>query len=104
MKPENIHVKEKGHFFNEAQKNVKGEIMDKLISGFFDTLTENQKLFQDTQSIIDLFGSILIMFNRELIVNLLMNLGISDQGSKLMRNIFDVVHQEVTNKIKENKN
>lgn len=97
-------TKEKDHFFNEAQKKVKGDIMRKLIDGFFDTLIENKESFPNDQSIMDLFGSIIIMFNRDLISHMLLGLGLTEHGSKIMRNMFDAVREEVIRKINESKN
>lgn len=97
-------VNEQAHFFNKQQKEVKQKIMEALMDGFFLNLHENQELFQDPQAIVDLFGSILTMFNIDIISHLLINLGMTDQGSKLMRNLFENIRSEVVKKIKLSKN
>jgi len=100
----NKAVKEFQHFFNEDQKAVKGKIMEHLMGGLFKTLFENKELFQTEQSLVDLFGSILVMFNRDVITHMLINLGLTDQGSKIMRNLFDTIRSQVVERINLAKN
>lgn len=97
-------VHEKGHFFDEKQKQVKQKIMENLMDGLFLNLHENQDLFKEEQAIIDLFCSIIVMFNREVIVHFLVNLGLTDKGSKIMRNLFDTIRKEVVENINLAKN
>ncbi len=93
-------VSQKEHFFNEQQKKVKQEIMEKLMDGFFITLNDNKEHFLDAQALLDLLFSILVMFNRDVMSHFFINLGISQDGSKIMRSLFEAIREEVVKKIK----
>lgn len=96
-------VSQKEHFFNEEQKKVKEEIMEKLLNGLSVSLKDNQKLFPDMQSFYDLIFSVLVMFNRDVLSHTLIQSGITNHGSKIMRNLFDKIHEEVVNNINLNR-
>jgi hypothetical protein len=59
---------EHAHFLNEQQKKVKQKIMEECLQGLFGNLEKNKELF-DLQSIMDLVFSVLIMFNRDVLVH-----------------------------------
>ena len=94
---------ERGHYLNEDQKKVKAEMMKKMLLAFFETLGENQKAFQDPQAIFDLIFSVLVMFNRDILAHVLTTLKIEHDGSKIMRQLFETIRQEVTKKLKVGK-
>lgn len=91
-------VSEKKHFLNEEQKAVKQKIMETLINGLYDNLRESESLF-DLQSGLDLIFSILIMFNRDVLINLMTNAGISNKRNAIMKSMFDTIRHEVNTKI-----
>lgn len=94
---------ERGTFLTPEQKKVKQRMMEEMLDGFFKPMAENQALFQDAQVIIDLIASVLVMFNREIIVHTLKSLHIEHDGSKIMRKLFEAIRQEVTQKLKVGK-
>jgi len=92
---------ESGHFFNEKQKEVKEEIIQKLIDGFFDPFAREKDSFTELQHIFDLFTSILVMFNRELLSHLFLCAKITDDKDEIMKNLFNTIRKEVNRKMKE---
>lgn len=98
---------QKGHFLTEDQKKVKGEMMRKMLLAFFEPLGEHKELFKDPetgpQAIIDLILSVLVMLNRDLLVHTFTTMKIEHDGSKIMRQLFETIRQEVTKKLKVGK-
>lgn len=100
----NKAVNEKGHFLNEKQKEVQRKIMENLIDGFFDPIITNNEIFQDLQPIGDLIFSILVMFNRDILIHTLINFGITTEGKTIMKYLFDEISKQVSERIKLQKN
>jgi hypothetical protein len=68
-------MNERGHFLNEQQKELKSVITHMLImtiSSLMEGGIEN-KVINNEQEEIDLLGSVLIMFNREIISHYILN-------------------------------
>jgi hypothetical protein len=97
-------VNERGSFLNDEQKSIKQEIMENLINSLYEPLKENNKLFEDPQNILDLITSILVMFNREIIFNTLFTFGITNEGSRFMRKLFDEIRKQVAERVNLAKN
>jgi len=95
---------ERGHFLNDAQKNVKREIMLNLLNGLFGEIQKNSELFPEPQHITDLIFSVLIMFNRDTLAHTFETFKLTDQGSKIMRQLFEAVRKEVVDKLRVGKN
>jgi hypothetical protein len=89
----------KDHFLNAQQKAVKQKIMEDLLSALYDNLNENANLF-DNQSFTDLIGSILVMFNRDVLIRFITNFNLVLQADDMMKDIFGYIKQEVNEKIK----
>lgn len=94
-----------GNFFNEQQKIAKSNIMANLANSINDDITKYLVLFPDKQSFSDLIVSILVMFNREVLVNWFKVIGHdSDEDHKgIIKYLFKTVDKEVKRKLKESK-
>lgn len=100
----NQAVNEKGHFLNEKQKLIKQKIMENLMDGLFNPFITNKESFPDLQSISDLIFSILVMFNRDVLVHTLVNLGLTNERKIIIENLFDEISKQVSERIKLQKN
>lgn len=94
-------VIEKGHFFNEKQKAVKQKIMEECLDGLFKNLEANQILFDNPQAALDLIFSVLVMFNREVLVHTVTATGCINNRKDIMKNLFETIKNEVNRVIKE---
>lgn len=92
---------EKGYFFNEEQRKVKVKIINNLMDGFLKELYENRNLFKDNQSVSDLFGSILVMFNREIILYWLMHVNQIHNRKDIIKSLFECIKEEINKKLRE---
>ena len=101
---EGYATNEKGHFLNEKQKEVKQKIMENLMEGLFNPLQNSKELFDDPQLILDLLFSILVMFNRDILTHIFQTFSIEKDGSKIMRNLFEAIREEVVRKLNESNN
>lgn len=100
------HIKvtnESGNFLNEEQKNVKQKMMEELLSVINSNVKQYYTIF-NAQTLTDLIFSILIMFNREVLVNTITNFNIEHHRKDIMKNLFDTITYQVNNKIKDNMN
>jgi hypothetical protein len=97
-------VNEKGHFLNEEQKKVKQKIMEDLLDTLFLNYDKNKELFTDFQSVTDLLFSVLVMFNREVLVHYITVAGISIKRKELMKTLFYEIKDQVDKRIKEGMN
>ncbi len=88
---------EKSHFLNEKQKEVKQSIMNGLFDVIRENISNNSEIL-DSQSSTDVVLSCLIMFSRELLVNLIM--GSSPQG-ELMEEIIIQYNSTVRNEVRK---
>ncbi len=95
-----LPVSERGDFLDEKQKAVKQKMMEDMLEGFFGSLEKNKELFT-MQSIIDLSTSVLIMFNREVLVHMLNTLNLTHVRKQIMKSLFEAIKNEVDNKIKK---
>lgn len=96
MKSEN----HSGHFLNKKQKKIKGEIMNKLMESLFGTLEVN-KTHLDMQSIWDMVGSILVMFNREVLTHMFMTTGTAGHRKDIMKSLFENIRDQVNANVKK---
>lgn len=60
---------QKGHFLSEEQKKIKGDMTITLLNCYHGFLVSVQDKFDD-RSMMDLIMSVLIMFNRDLLVHI----------------------------------
>jgi hypothetical protein len=95
-----IPTNEKGHFLNDQQKEIKQKIMEKLMDGFFHTLHDNQLCFEDPQHVLDLMFSILVMFNREILIHFIKTFELQNNRKQIMKNLFEEIKDQVNNNIK----
>jgi len=93
-------VNERGHFLDEKQKQVKQKIMEELMEALFGNLERNMELF-NLQSVMDMVGSILIMFNREVLVHFFTTCELTHVRKDVMKHLFETIRDEVNNKIKK---
>lgn len=95
-----VGTNDKAHFLNDEQKAVKQKIMEDCLHGLFDNLEKNQLLF-DLQSAMDLVCSVLIMFNRDVLVHIFTTFDLQSERKEIMKNLFYTIRDEVNNKIKQ---
>jgi hypothetical protein len=100
----NQAVHKEGHFFNEKQKNAKADIMIALINTFFDEIGKTKDIFNEIQSISDLIGSILVMFNRDIITHWLVNFNLTHLRKEILDDLFNAIKIEVDTEINRQKN
>ena len=72
---------QKDHFLNEEQKKLKGEMTMFLLRHFHEFLINIHEKF-DNQSMTDLIMSVLIMFNRYLLFNIINNSSATQMHAK----------------------
>lgn len=97
---QNIPTNEKGHFLDEKQKQVKQKIMEDCLDGLFKNLHENKDVFPEVQHVLDLIFSVLVMYNREILVHLFKNGLDPNTRKQTMKNLFEHIKNEVNNKVK----
>lgn len=100
-----------GKLFNEEQKQLKQKIMEDLIDAFYGNMekTFSLKTFPDTnkellQFYADMLASILVMFNRELLSNFIVQFGQSRIAEILMDDLFAEIKRQVKENIKKHMN
>lgn len=93
-------VKQNGDFLDEEKKKVKGDLMCALIDAYFDTMQEKGVYTWQPQEIMDLVCSILVMFNRDIIVHTLTAFTLQDERKAFMKNLFSVIQEQVNQKIR----
>jgi len=84
---------------NEKQKEVKQKMINELLESFSSNLIKSGKLF-DTQSMVNLTFSILIMFNREVLIGSIQSFNLQSSRKQLMKDLFGQIKDEVNNAIK----
>ncbi len=82
------------NFFDKKQKKIKAKIMHECMDSVFSNIEENMGLFKDPQHIMDLIGSILIMFNRDLLIHTLVCMEITHDREKIMDSLFNEVRKQ----------
>lgn len=90
---------ETGHFLDQQQKELKQKIMEELMEAFFGNIQKNQNILTH-QAVIDMFGSIIIMFNREVLVHFLKSFNLTHNRKEIMKNMFESIRDEVNRIIK----
>ncbi len=96
-------IAEKDNYLNDKQKQVKQEIMEKLIKSLFGTLEENQDLF-DNQAATDIVLSCLIMFSREVLIHFLLNSTAINIRKEFIEHYCNVLDKEIENELMKVKN
>lgn len=93
---------ETGEFFSLHQKEIKGTIMNALIATYNVMLEDNQKHF-NPQLFADLITSILIMFNRDALVNFFIGCGQTDYKitGPVLDQLFKTIKVQVMTRLKE---
>ncbi len=94
------HPAKEAHFLNEEQKKVKALIMERMLNSFYGTMMENEKIF-DNQSTLDLIFSILVMFNREVLMQTFIAGKFLNKRNMVMKNLFETIRSEVNKKANE---
>lgn len=94
---------ETGHFLEENKKELKGKITKEIIETFFNNI-KNYDGQLTTQDYIDLTCSVLVMVNREILVDLIVNTGGVNVRKDILKNFCEAIKIEVNNKIKLNMN
>ena len=95
-----ITTKETGAFLNAEQKKIKQKIMEDCLDGIWKNLHENQSVFPEIQQILDLVFSVLVMFNREVLVHTMTILPeMKPQRKTIMKDLFESIRDEVNRKI-----
>jgi FKBP-type peptidyl-prolyl cis-trans isomerase (trigger factor) len=94
---------EQPHFLSDEQKAVKQKIMEQMMQAFFNNMNENLLLFTP-QSALDLTFSILVMFNRDILVHLINSYQIERDRKEIMKQLFDTIKDEVNKRIKSKLN
>jgi len=89
-----------GNFFNNEQKKVKAKIMNELFDCVMSNLQENSDLFQKPQHIMDLVGSILLMFSRDLLIHTICSLRIEHDYEKVLTLLCDEIKKQVIEKMR----
>lgn len=97
---DNIPTNERGVFLDEKQKAVKQKMMEDMLEGFFGNLENNKELFT-VQSVMDIATSVLVMFNREIIVHMVTSLELIHHRKQIMKSLFESIKDEVNNRIKK---
>ena len=92
---------ETGHFLNEKQKNVKQKIMEELLNTISENIIKNTDIFNTPQSVSDLIGSIIVMFNREIIVLWITSMNVIHIRKDIMKSLFETIKNQVNNEIKK---
>lgn len=90
----------KEDYIEEKQKVVKQKIMEDCLKGLFDNLNQNQGLFYSQQSLLDLMFSVLVMFNREILVHMVNATKMQNKRKDIIKDLFEHVKQEVDRKLK----
>ena len=98
-----IPATETGQFLDEKQKQLKQKIMEDLMEAFFGNIQKNQSILTH-QAVIDMFGSIIIMFNREILVHFLKSFNLVGNRKDIMKNMFESIRDEVNRIIKKDMN
>lgn len=83
----------------KKQKALKQKIMEDLLADLFDKLDANQNLFE-LQELMDFIFSVLVMFNREVLVHVFVNTGTTEYRKEILRDFFDLTKEEINKKIK----
>jgi len=91
----------KDNFLNYEQKQIKQKIMEDLLDSFNKNTLNNLHIFSNengsinSQSILDLIGSILVMFNREILTKYIMIFNLEHQQNIIMDDLFDTIKKQV---------
>jgi hypothetical protein len=95
-----ITNKETGHFLTEDQKKVKQKMMEDCLDGIWKNLHENQNLFPEIQSVLDLVFSIQVMWNREVLCHIMKIIPETvPKRKQIMKDLFETIRDEVNRKI-----
>ena len=95
-------IHEKKYFINQDQKKVKQLIMERLMNTFPEILDQNNHVEFNAQALTDLITSCLIMFMRDMFLNIHLNLPHNSETTinKIITCFFDAIRMEVNDKIK----
>lgn len=84
---------------NEKQKEVKQKMINELLESFSANIIKSGKLF-DTQSMVNLTFSVLLIFSREVLIGSIQSFGLQNNRKQLMKDLFGQIKDEVNNAIK----
>lgn len=87
-------------FLDEKQQEVKQKMMEDLVEAFFGNIQKNKDAFT-TKDVINLASSVLIMFNREILVHMLTTFHLVNNRKDIMKALFESIKNEVNHKIKQ---
>lgn len=87
-------------FLDEKQQAVKQKMMEDMVEAFFGNIQQNKDVFT-TKDIINLASSVLIMFNREVLVHMITTFHLVNNRKDIMKSLFESIRDEVNHKIKQ---
>ena len=93
-------TEETRHFLDEKQKEIKAQIMNELLEALFRNLELN-KQYLDMQSAWDMVGSLLVMFNREVLTHMFITTGTFGHRKDIMKNLFEKIRDQVNANVKK---
>jgi hypothetical protein len=93
-------INEEDNFFNERKKQLKQKIMDDLLHSVFNNMNKNSLILDNAQDISDMIGSILVMFNREILTHFFITMGIGNKRKDFMKELFEKIRNQVDREIK----
>ena len=73
--------------------------MEDALEAVFGNIKKNIGLF-DYQSLLDLVFSILVMFNRDMLVHTITTFNLEGNRKQLMKDLFEQIKEQVNNNIK----
>lgn len=83
----------------EVQKEIKNKMAIELIESFSSNIIKYGKSF-DTQSMVNLTFSVLMMFSREVLIGAIQSFNLQGDRKQLMKDLFGQIKDEVNNAIK----
>lgn len=92
---------EQGHFLDNVQKNIKADIMQRLMDVYFDSIVGHLDKFSESpQALSDLCTSIMVMFLRDILVHYIHSFNLESQRKEVMKSLFDTIKTQVNERIK----
>ena len=87
--------------FSEEQRQIKSDILEKLLDCYFNSIAENKPAFKSPMELSDLATSILIMFTREILTHYIQTFNLESQRKDIVKSFCELIREQVNNRIKE---
>ena len=94
---------EKGNFFNEKQKEIKGKMIRDLLNVITSSRQEVNQHFKGVEA-ATLILNVLILFNREILTGFFLSSEIGSTKDELMDVVFSDIKKAVNDQFKESFN